>query len=406
MAKTEKLIAFLNFLRDQEKLGTPFISKQASDATGYAPNTINKYITEKLNGRYLVKADRRQWVCEGIEELSDDEFIRIMSQSLKAKQQSPDEKLHSKLIERSKDAFMLSLEVYNRPSLNNRVEAFAILIINAWELLLKAEVLKAQGYDSVFRDDGKSISVSEAIKSRLQENDPVKINIDTIVKLRDQATHLLIPELQPQLSRLFQANVLNYQTRYRHEIGNSPLAGQNVGMLSLIIDGPEAEIGVIKEGYGDQTAKEVASFLSKFSELNDRYDSDQFSVCIDYKLALTRNPKKSDLTLNVGEQGEGAIIIRETKDLEVTHPYTTSEAIKQINSCQPVQVSPYVFQAVLSKHKVKNNNKSDLHNFTDKHRYSEKFIDWFISNMSQSNWIDSAIEHYKRLMRKKKAQNK
>ncbi|MGQ6481559.1 DUF3644 domain-containing protein, partial [Serratia sp. IR-2025] len=36
---------------------------------------------------------------------------------------------------------ILSLEVYNRPSLDNRVEAFCILSINAWELLLKAELI-------------------------------------------------------------------------------------------------------------------------------------------------------------------------------------------------------------------------------------------------------------------------
>ncbi len=400
MAKTEKLIAFIDFLREMEQQRTPFTVQQASKATSYVPNTVNKYINEKLNGRFVVKNDSHQWVCEGISKISNDEFIRIMSQSLKAKTLTPNERFYHKLVERSLDAFTLSLEIYNRPSLNNRVEAFAIMIINAWELLLKAETLKAQGYDAVFGPNGKSISISEALSGRLQENDPVRKNLETLVNLRDQATHLLIPELQPQLSRLFQANVLNFQTRYRNEIGNSPLAGQSVGMLSLILDGPETEIGVIRENYGENTAKEVISFLSNFNKLNNKCDSDKFSISIDYKLALTRNPNKSDLTLNIGNNGEKAIIIRETKDLDITHPYTNNEAIKKINNRQASKITQYSFQAILSKHKIKKNNKSDKHNFTDKHRYSDKFIDWFVENLNQPNWLKSAIEHYKSQLKK------
>src|SRR5690606_8132272 len=107
-----------------------------------------------------------------------------------------------------------------------RVEAFTILMVNSWELFLKAEILDALGEEKVFYKNGKSISISDALSLRIQNSDPVKRNIDTLISLRDQATHLLIPELQPQLSRLFQANVFNYQERYKNQMGNSPLAGQ------------------------------------------------------------------------------------------------------------------------------------------------------------------------------------
>ena len=177
-----------------------------------------------------------------------------MSQSTAAKVLTSDEKIYQKLIKRSLDAFTLALEVYNRPSLSNRVEAFAIMMVNSWELFLKAEVLYLLGHEKVFYSNGKSISISNALPLRLQNNDPVKKNIETLIQLRDHATHLLIPELQPQLSRLFQANVLNYQERYKNQMGNSPLSGQSVGMLSLVIDGPEPELGVIKESYGELTA--------------------------------------------------------------------------------------------------------------------------------------------------------
>ncbi|MDF5474096.1 hypothetical protein P3695_26605, partial [Vibrio parahaemolyticus] len=62
--------------------------------------------------------------------LSNDEFFRLMSQSLNTQSKSPDEILSDQLIKRSHDAFTLALEVYNRPTLGNRVEAFTIMMVN------------------------------------------------------------------------------------------------------------------------------------------------------------------------------------------------------------------------------------------------------------------------------------
>jgi hypothetical protein len=305
--------------------------------------------------------------------------------------------MYQKLVKRSLDAFTLALEMYNRPSLSNRVEAFTIMMVNAWELFLKAEILDALGSDKVFYKNGKSISISDALPLRLQNNDPVKLNIETLIQLRDQATHLLIPELQPQLSRLFQANVLNYQERYRNQMGNSPLAGQSVGMLSLVLDGPEPEIGVIKEAYGEITASEVTSFLKQFESTSKEISSDKYSISIDYKLALTKNPSNADLTLSVGENGQKAVIITQAKKLNTTHPYTTNEAINEINvKLGSKTINRHSRQAICYKHKVKKNDDSEHHNYTDIHRYSESFVSWVVKNITeQKGWLQSALLSYK-----------
>ncbi|WP_323071681.1 DUF3644 domain-containing protein, partial [Aeromonas jandaei] len=318
---------------------------QAAAATGYNSKSVIKYINEKLKGQFIFKFDSNSFISKGLIKISNNDFIRLMSQSTSSKEITPQEKMYQQLIKRSLDAFILALEVYNRPSLCNRVEAFTILMVNAWELFLKAEILDACGEDKVFYKNGKSISISDALPLRIQNNDPVKRNIETLVLLRDQATHLLIPELQPQLSRLFQANVFNYQERYKNQMGNSPLAGQSVGMLSLVIDGPTPEIGVIKENYGKLTATEVERFIYAFESTNRELNSDKFSINIEYKLALVRNPNKSDLTLSCGEQGQKAIIITQAKDLNDTHPYFTNDAISAINANQKIKkINRHSFQ--------------------------------------------------------------
>src|ERR1700674_5407670 len=49
---------------------------------------------------------------------------------------------HSHLVDKAIDAAISAIEVYNKPSFRYREETFAILMLNSWELLLKARILK------------------------------------------------------------------------------------------------------------------------------------------------------------------------------------------------------------------------------------------------------------------------
>jgi hypothetical protein len=405
LARNNNQLALADVLREFEENGTTFTAEMVAQGTAYSKNSINKYINEKLLNKYIFHAgSRAKYRIEGISALSNDEFLAVMSQSAKTKQKKPEEQFHDKLVSRSLDAFTLALEVYNRPSMKNRVEAFAIMMVNAWELLLKAEILKAEGYEKIFNDGDKSISISDAVKRRLQEKDPIRINLETIIDLRDHAIHLLIPELQPQLSRLFQATVLNYQTRYRNEMGNAPLAGQSVGMLSLVVDGPAPEVALIQKLYGKHAAQSVSKFIQRFDETSKTVDSTEFSIPVDYRLALVKREDESDLSLSVGDAGEGAIIITKTKDPDATHPYHTNESLDEINKRQAtISIKSGAFQAVLNKHKINNQTKSDMRWVIDgRPRYSEKFIRWFVDNLKQPKWLESAKEFRRNQLRNKR----
>lgn len=43
-----------------------------------------------------------------------------------------------RLLEKSKEAFALAVELYNRPTLKYHAESCSIFLCNAWELMLKA----------------------------------------------------------------------------------------------------------------------------------------------------------------------------------------------------------------------------------------------------------------------------
>lgn len=63
---------------------------------------------------------------------------------------NPPKPMFSRLFEKSVEAFLLAVENYNKPTIRYRVEAFAIFICNAWELLLKGYLIKTQGLESIY----------------------------------------------------------------------------------------------------------------------------------------------------------------------------------------------------------------------------------------------------------------
>lgn len=61
------------------------------------------------------------------------------------------ENLANQLVDKSIEAFVMGLEIYNKPTIKYRVEGFSFFICNAWELMLKAELLN-QGKSIYFKD--------------------------------------------------------------------------------------------------------------------------------------------------------------------------------------------------------------------------------------------------------------
>ena len=89
-----------------------------------------------------------------------------------------------KLIEKSKEAFCLAIELYNKPTIKYRVEGFSHFICNAWELMLKSHMIKAFGNQSIYYKDNpqRSLSLENCVKKVFtNDKDPLRINLEKIV---------------------------------------------------------------------------------------------------------------------------------------------------------------------------------------------------------------------------------
>lgn len=149
--------------------------------------------------------------------------------------------LHLKFVDKAVDALIAAVEVYNKPMFRYREETFALLAINAWELLLKARILKEGSNDpkvirvyEPHRTKAGKISKKLYLKRNrasspltfsllacivaLDKNPAtrlgpeIKSNLDALIAIRDSAAHYIhaSPVLAKQVLEVATATVKNF----------------------------------------------------------------------------------------------------------------------------------------------------------------------------------------------------
>ncbi|MGH8830019.1 MAG: DUF3644 domain-containing protein [Polaromonas sp.] len=149
--------------------------------------------------------------------------------------------IFQKLFDKAVAAITSAVEIYNKPGFQYRDEAFALLALNAWELMLKARVVQVDAgkqraifvYQKKMTKAGvqstkeylergrsgnpKTIGIRQAIAkldthapSRLP--DAVKNNIEALMEVRDCSAHFFAPSitLRRQLLEVGTAAVRNF----------------------------------------------------------------------------------------------------------------------------------------------------------------------------------------------------
>lgn len=413
-AKLQRLFAALQRF---EQEGRSFRLVELAQASGYKESSIRTYLAKKLKNKIVFTLARDEFKVNGALLITWEEFIRAMSQ----KDDSSGTLLKgmsARLLDRSLHAFLLALEMYNRPTQRYRLEAFCIMAINAWELLLKAELIIKEGEAAIYYKDDSSRTLS--IRDVLQlvithHNDPVRVNIEYMINLRDQAVHLLIPELQFDISRLFQANVFNYIQRYQAITGTQDRDIFGAGLVSLMIDSHHVQPDVIRAKYSEITEQTVSEFLERFQHTEKELASRAFAIPIDYRLVLTKRQNQGDIVLSTGNTGISSVLVEVPRDVNQTHPYLQKDVVAKVNERLAGRVerrfTSYDFQAILLKEKrIRSSNSNEFYYLIKRpilHRYSDKCIHFIVDKiMNAPDYLNRCRESYKHHLRKRRAKKR
>lgn len=255
--------------------------------------------------------------------------------------------LVTKLLEKSQEAFIMAIEIYNKPTLKYRVEGFSFFICNAWELLLKAYLID-KGESIYYKDDtSRTFSLEVCIKKVLtNEHDPLRKNLEKIVELRNISTHFITEEYELIYIPLFQSCVINYTNKLMayFNIDITERLGSNFLTLSVrLSDIDEAEI---KARYPSTIVSKLLHTKENIENSLPDNGQDKYAIKVTHDWALVKNPKHATATFSISSSAdEATYIMKQTIDPQASYPFKTKKCIDLINKWIRGEGIPFVSPA-------------------------------------------------------------
>jgi len=318
-------------------------------------------------------------------------------------------KLERNLTESSIEAFILGLEVINKLSVSYRLESFVFLFCNAWELLLKAKLLKEKRkifYPKKRNQPRRSLSLDDCLNRVFTTtDDPVKLNIWEIKQLRDNATHLIIPLIPSDVMALFQAGVINYTKKLNEWLGTDIAKRVPLGMMALVYDIDPSlhtlDSAVIRRRLPIETVNWWKRFQDSVRDkaLNITTGREAFYIPINLKLAIVKNPKKSDIVLSSGTGGEDALILEVPKNPDSTHPHRQKELVQLVNQHLNGRKTINSYDILCVRKIFKIDESKPNYYYKSKFatpQFSNAFVDWLVDQFNKDDaFFDKARQKYK-----------
>jgi len=255
-------------------------------------------------------------------------------------------------VEKSEAAMISAIEIYNKPDFKYREETFALLALNAWELLLKAKVLADAGNDTkaIFvrekrpKRDGTlsskeyikknrsgnavTISLGQAIvlldasaASRLDA--AIKANLDALIEIRDNAAHYLNAgaQLAKQVLEIGTAAVRNYMTLtikwFKRDLSHYSLFLMPLGFLG------HATTATALATSRDE--KNLVGFLTTLAQQGIDADPPDYHVSLNVNLSFQRSKIDAAAAVFVTDDPSAPHVSVSEEDIRRTYPWDYAE---------------------------------------------------------------------------------
>jgi hypothetical protein len=290
---------------------------------------------------------------------------------------------------------MLSaVEVYNKPQMTYRDEVTVMLVVNAWELALKATLRqknrsifypkqRGERYRSIGIDDALGRVNASKFWPAEVNGAAVTANVKALTEYRDRAIHLYNAQgLGAVIYPFLQQNVLNYRdfmlAKFKKDLADS----MTWQLLPLGATAPADAVQFMKVDKNATMVAEVEGFIRELRNLMDDAqasgsDMGRVATVYDINLQSVKKMTSADLVVAVSPTADGQIAVRKT-DPNETHPYSAKELLRRANEKRNGRtLTTYDHQAVCWKHSLR-----------DKTNYA-----WRHSNGSSHVWSGDAVRY-------------
>ena len=257
--------------------------------------------------------------------------------------------------DKSISSMLAAIEVYNKPNFEYREEAFSILVINAWEILLKARILLIEQnnlssvllYENRRLKNGKfskklyvaknrsgsnkTIGLFQSLDkltSQYGESIPKKVrkNLELLYEIRNNATHFINkgPAISKMVQELGAACLKNYMKLIR-EWFDIDLSAYNFFLMPLSFFSLEGKVNTInlspdERKVFDFISKEIATGIGKNEEnLEDKLED--YNVSLEVKFKFIRS-KEAFGGVTASQKRSGTPVTITEEDLSEKYPWS------------------------------------------------------------------------------------
>jgi hypothetical protein len=192
---------------------------------------------------------------------------------------------------------------------------------------------------------------------------------------------------------LFQASVINYHSRLSEWFSVSLSERVNLGMMTIVYDLNPTQGNLQNKQLRRKLGREAAEYLTRYcAQIKNEFDqhgkTTQFSIGIEYRLALTKKASDADIVLSQGSTGGADVrIIEVPKDPSKSHPHRQKEVIQKLRSALPrVAINSHDIQCICKTNNIKQRPQY-YYKGTVKgspSQYSPSFIEWIIKQYEKN----------------------
>ena len=246
-----------------------------------------------------------------------------------------EEEVAERLLTKSKEAFTLGVELYNRPTLRYHAEACSIFLCNAWELMLKAHLVKTRGLSSIYYSDNpdRTIALEDCLKKIFtNEKSPLRVNMRELITFRNTNTHFITDEYELFYGPFLQAAVTNYaeQLEELHEQSVSDMMPEN--HLALAMRRGNIEPDTIRAKYDPAVAKKLLQNKDNLTSIVGSEGNGSVAAIFETNLRLVKKAEKADLNVFVtSDATEKVTIVKDIRDASSYYPYRANKCVEKVN---------------------------------------------------------------------------
>jgi EC042_2821-lke REase/Protein of unknown function (DUF3644) len=328
---------------------------------------------------------------------------------------------YRKLLANGKAALLAAIEIYNKPRIDYRDECFVILLLNAWELVIKAILSKnsqtifypkvrGQAYRTYSLTDG--FSKAEKLLPANLGSQALRMNLELLSTYRDNSVHFYnARNFGIVIHALAQTSIVNLKDVLKALFDVDLSDEITWQLLPLGLNMPIDPIDYISgKSTPAKQSTAVKQFLARIVDSTQsletqKQDTGRLLTIFKVKLESTKKIANADVFVGVEKAGDGAkgpLVVTKNMDPNETHPSLTMAVVKAVGTTHGTVFTTATFQAIAWKYGMKTNQiycwRSKEGNLT---RYSQDAVT-FIKRLTPGD-VELARTEYRERNRKRRA---